>query len=126
RREKNGETAQLELENLLNGSYPDVIQFERRGSVFIFSAARFGEPFKSVQLDDLALPDRVYVGLFLCSHNPDVTEHAEFRDVRIIKPAAPDFRPYRDYIGSRLEILDVFSGDRTIIHESAEPFEAPN
>ncbi len=125
RREKNGETAQLEIENLLNGTYPDVIQFERRGDTFIFSAARYGEPFKSVELTDLKLPNRVYVGLFLCSHNADVTEQALFRDVRIIKPAAPDFRPYRDYLGSTMEILDVFTGELTAIHSSAESFEAP-
>lgn len=123
---KNGETAQIELENLLNGTRPDVVQFERRGKTFIFSAARYGEPFKSVQIADLDIPNTVYVGLFLCAHNPGVIEQALVRDVRIIKPAAPDFRPYRDYIGSQLEILDVFSGDLTAIHASAEPFEAPN
>ena len=126
RREKNGETDQLKVEDLLNGTYPDVIQFERRGTTFIFSAARYGEPFKSVELSDLELPDRVYVGLFLCSHNADVVEQVTFRDVRIIKPAAPDFRPYNDYIGSTMEILDVFTGELTAIHSSAEPFEAPN
>ena len=126
RREKDGETDQIEIENLLNGTYPDVIQFERRGDVFIFSAARYGEPFKSVELNDIDLPNRVHVGLFLCSHREDVVERAVFRDVRIIKPAAPDFRPYRDYIGSTMEILDVFTGELTAIHSSAEPFEAPN
>ena len=50
---------------------------------------------------DLALGDEVYVGLFLCSHNPDVVEQALFRDVRIIRPAKAGFVPYRDYIGSR-------------------------
>lgn len=126
RTEKNGETAQIEIENLLNGTYPDVIQFERRGSTFIFSAARYGEPFKSVEWGANNLSGQVYVGLFLCSHREDVVEQAVFRDVRIIKPAASDFRPYRDYIGSTMEILDVFSGELTAIHSSAEPFEAPN
>jgi len=126
RREKDGETSQVILENLLNGTVPDVIQFERRGDILIFSAARYGEPLKSVELSTLDLPDRVHVGLFLCSHREDVVEQAIFRDVRIIKPAAPDFQPYRDYIGSTMEILEVFSGELTSIHSSDEPFEAPN
>ena len=34
--------------------------------------------------------------------------------------------PYRDFIGSVLEILDVDTGHRQMIHQSAQPFEAPN
>ena len=126
RAEKGGETAEVILENLLNGTYPDVLQLERRGGVFIFSAARYGEPFKSVTLDAINLPDRVHVGLFLCSHNAEVVEHAIFRDVRIIKPAAPDFRPYNDYLGATMEILDVYTSELRSILQSNEPFEAPN
>src|SRR5690606_15710121 len=67
-----------------------------------------------------------YVGLFLCSHRADIVEQATFSDVRIIKPAAVNFRPYRDYIGSNLEVVDVFTGERTLLYSSAEAFEAPN
>jgi Tol biopolymer transport system component len=55
-----------------------------------------------------------------------VKEEAILRDVRIIRPAAPDFHPYRDYIGSNLEILNVHTGKLEMLHTSAEPFEAPN
>jgi transketolase len=68
----------------------------------------------------------VYVGLFLCSHDAGVLESAVFRDVRITVPADEGFVPYRDYIGSNLEILDVETGRREIVYASAEPFEAPN
>ena len=37
-----------------------------------------------------------------------------------------NFVPYRDYIGSVLEILDVQSGRLEVISSSAQPFEAPN
>ena len=50
------------------------LQLERKGNAYTFSAARFGEPFTVSRLADLALGDEVYVGLFLCSHNPDVVE----------------------------------------------------
>lgn len=104
----------------------DVIQLERKGNAYTFSAARYGEPFTANPLSELALGDEVYVGLFLCSHNPDVVEKAVFRDVRIIRPAKPGFVPYRDYIGSHLEVLDLASGHRQVLHSSSEPFEAPN
>ena len=104
----------------------DVLQLERRGTTFIFSAAKFGEPFVDTEVRDIDLGDEVLVGLGLCSHNPDVVERAVFDNVRIIRPAKPDFVPYRDYIGSVLELLDVQSGRRLAISRSQEPFEAPN
>ena len=124
---KNGETAQIEVPAFPDGqAYPDVIQLERRGTTFTFSVARFGEPLQSVATSEVEIPNRVYAGLFLCSHNAEVVEQAVFSEVRLIKPAPVDFRPYRDYIGSRLEILDVFTGERTQVFQSAEAFEAPN
>jgi WD40 repeat protein len=104
----------------------DIIQFERRGSHYIFSAARNGEMFVSTSFSGITLPDDLFVGLFVCAHNPKVMETAIFRDVRIIKPAKPGFVPYRDYIGSVLEILDVQTGKLEMIRSSATPFEAPN
>jgi Tol biopolymer transport system component len=105
---------------------PDVIQLERRGRQFIMSVARFGEPFTTEQVSGLALGDEVYVGLFVCSHNRDVVERATFGDVRITVPAAENFVPYRDYIGSDLELLDVASGHRKIIYSVNDSLQAPN
>ncbi len=122
RRTKGAATEQVELP--LQGG--DVIQFERRGKVLTFSCARYGEPFVSASVSDLDLPDEALVGLFLCAHNPKVKEEAVLRDVRIIRPAKPDFHPYQDYIGSQLEILHVFNSRLLALYRSAEPFEAPN
>jgi TolB protein len=105
---------------------PDFVQLERKGSTYTMSVARFGEPLTTSQLSDLSLGDEVYVGLFLCSHNPAVVERAVFRDVRIIRPAKDGFVPYRDYIGSVLEVLDLATGHRQALLSSAQPFEAPN
>jgi TolB protein len=105
---------------------PDFVQLERKGSTYTMSVARFGEPLTTSQLGDLSLGDEVYVGLFLCSHNPAVVERAVFRDVRIIRPAKDGFVPYRDYIGSVLEVLDLATGHRQALLSSAQPFEAPN
>jgi hypothetical protein len=104
----------------------DIVRIERQGDRYIMSVARFGELFTVSEVEGIVLGDEVYVGLALCSHNPDVTERAIFHDVRVTRPAAVDFQPYRDYIGSRLEVLDVASGAREVIFRSERPFEAPN
>ncbi|HYJ40316.1 MAG TPA: hypothetical protein VEW08_05965 [Steroidobacteraceae bacterium] len=105
----------------------NVIQLERRGNVFIFSAAKFGEPFEVAEIKDVPnVSEDAYVGLFLSSHNPDVKETVVFRHVRVIKPVKVGFQPYRDYIGSRLEVMNVTSGHRNVYYTSRVPFEAPN
>jgi len=104
----------------------EVLQLERRGSTYTMSAARFGEPFMVEKSVDVALGDAVYVGLFVCAHAKDLTEKAVFSDVRITVPAKADFVPYRDYIGSNIEILDVASGHRRLIYHSPDSLQAPN
>jgi tricorn protease-like protein len=105
---------------------PDLIQLERKGTTYIMSVARFGEPFLAEQVSDLSLGDDVYVGLFACSHNKDVVEKVVFRDVRITTPAKDNFVPYRDYIGSNIEILDIETGDRRVVYTSLDSLQAPN
>jgi dipeptidyl aminopeptidase/acylaminoacyl peptidase len=107
-------------------SEADVVQLERKGDTYVLSVARFGDSLTAVQVADLPLGNQVYVGLFVCAHNDTVVERATFRDVRITAPAPEGFVPYRDYIGSNLEILDVASGDRTIVYRSRESLQAPN
>jgi hypothetical protein len=111
---------------ILTVTNADVLQFERKGTTYVFSAARYGEPFVSKELPHLNLGDEVYAGLFVCAHNENVIEKARFRDVRIIRPVKEGFVPYRDFIGSVLEILDVHSGRVEMVHQSTQPFEAPN
>ncbi len=113
-----------EVKSPLTGA--DVIQLERKGNTYILSVAHFGETFVVSEVENLDLGDEVYVGLFVCSHNVDVLETAIFRDVRVVVPTDEGFVPYRDYLGSHLEILEVESGNRRIIHSSTDCFEAPN
>lgn len=104
----------------------DVLQLERKGNTYTMSVARFGDPLATEQTSDLALGDEVYVGLYVCSHNKDVIEKAVFSNVAITVPARDNFVPYRDYIGSDLEILDVESGRRQRIYHVADSLQAPN
>ena len=118
---KGGTTAEVRS----GAKSPDFIQLERKGADYIFSAARFGDPL-TVCRTNLALGDKVYAGLFVCSHNSNVIEQAVFRDVRVIRPMKVGFTPYLDYIGSHLEVLDIQSGRRRLVYSSGKPIEAPN
>jgi Tol biopolymer transport system component len=90
------------------------------------SVARFGQLPVTASVDDLELGDEVYVGLFVCAHNPKIIEEAIFKDVRITIPAPATLVPYHDHLGSRLETLDVDTGDRRVLFETPEGIEAPN
>jgi TolB protein len=105
---------------------PDVIQLERHGRTYTMSVARFGETFTKTDVADIDLGDDVYVGLFLCSHNPKVIERATFSNVRIVIPPKVGWTPYRDYIGSNLEVLTVATGERTVLHTEPGSIQAPN
>lgn len=104
------------------------VQLERKGKTFTMRIANPGEPLQSmgaITMDNIG--DNPYVGIFVGSHNPDVIEEARVWNVRVdrLMPASFNFNG-ADSIGSRLEILDVFTGKRKIVYESKVRFEAPN
>ncbi|NQV31476.1 MAG: TolB family protein, partial [Phycisphaeraceae bacterium] len=113
-----------EVKSAITGAH--VIQLARQGSIFTLSVARYGEPFAISTLKDLDLGDEVLVGLFVCSHNADVVEEAEFSNVRLIKPAPSTLVPYRGYLGSHIELLNIKNGQRRIVHSSRKSLQAPN
>ena len=115
------QTAQVVLPS--NGAVN--IELQRIGDTFTFSAATPGENYKTAA-KEVILSDEVYAGIFICSHNENVVEQAVFSNVRIIIPAAKDFRPYRDYIGSHIEVMDVQSGLRKILYSAPNSLQAPN
>ena len=110
-----------------DSTLPAVVRLERVGGVYSMSVAIPGEPFSTVTLDEpVALGDDVLVGLYVCAHNPEVVETATFRNVRITVPAAPDVRPYQDYLGARVETVDVETGQRDVLLTTSEAVQAPN
>ncbi|MDO7887297.1 TolB family protein [Hymenobacter cheonanensis] len=104
----------------------DIIQLERTGTTYTMRVAQFGQPFEVVQVTNVDLGQEVYVGLFVCAHNADVTETAVFRDVRLVVPAPASMVAYKQYLGSHLEVLDVASGNREIIYTAPNSIQAPN
>jgi Tol biopolymer transport system component len=107
-------------------THANIIELERKGKTFIMRVAQYGQPFFTEQVSDIDLGDDVYVGLFVGSHNKDVLETGVFNNVRITVPAWEGLVPYRDYLGSRIEIMEVTTGHREVIHTSPKSLQAPN
>jgi TolB protein len=107
-------------------SAADVIQLERRDSLYIMSVAKTGQPFVTIHKADIALGDDVYVGVFLCSHNEEATEKAILRNVQLVVPARKGLVPYKEYLGSHIEIMDVDTGIRNIVYSEPVSLQAPN
>ena len=106
-------------------THADVIQLERKGNKYIMSVARNGALFETEEVDDLDLGDEVYVGLFVCSHNANVSETAIFHNVRIVVPANGQ-DGYQHYIGSDIQLLNLETGNAKIIYQSPLSIQAPN
>ena len=111
------------------------IQLSRIGKVMTMKMAHPGEPLQLVgshTMDDMK--DEVLVGLYILSHDSNTVAHAKVWNVRIDKPVLHSYTsnphvvipPLMDVLGSRLEILDVETGMRQVIHEGKGRFEAPN
>jgi Tol biopolymer transport system component len=105
-----------------------ILQLERKGNSITLKAAMPGEPLQLIGSAIMTdMPEEVLAGLFINSHNADVVEEARVWNVRIDRPVAEGYNPDKDgWIGCRMEILDVFTGMRKVIHESKGRFEAPN
>jgi TolB protein len=64
----------------------DMVQLERRGTNFIFSAALADGAFAHTNCSTVSLPDNVFAGLCICSHDSKIKEAVVFYDVQIIRP----------------------------------------
>ncbi len=68
-----------------SGKNYGVVQLQRSGKKFIMRVAeREGAPFETVGEHEMEnMPDEALAGIFICSHNPDVSEQAKVWNVRI-------------------------------------------
>lgn len=107
-------------------THANIVQLERQGGTYTMRVAQFGRPFEVVQVTTVPLSGEVYVGLFVGSHNADVLETAVFRDVRLTVPAPTGLVAYQQYLGSRLELLEIASGNREVIYTAPGSIQAPN
>ena len=117
-------TGGITEENRATMTGADVIQLERKGNTFTMRVAKFGQPFEVQNIADIDLGDEVYVGLFIGSHNKDVTETGVFRDVRISVPDKLNNGSMK--LGSRLELMDITTGKREVVFTAPNSIQAPN
>jgi Tol biopolymer transport system component len=122
RRTPGGPTEEVRFE--VTGA--EVLQLVRRGDTFTASVARFGETFVSQTLTGVVAGAALHVGLYVCSHNNTVRETAVFRNVRLVRPAKIGFAPYREYLASAVETLDVATGWRRVHFTTPDSAQAPN
>jgi TolB protein len=61
----------------------EVLQLERRGRSYFISVAKLGSPFWTVEVPDFDFPEELFSGIFICSHNKNVVEEANFTNTRI-------------------------------------------
>lgn len=106
----------------------EIIQLERAGKTVTMRVAHPGEPLQVIgSYEAENLPDEVFAGLFINSHNPDEIEEARVWNVRIDVPVEEGYNAYQQgMVGSRLETMNVFDGKRIVIYQSDTGFEAPN
>jgi TolB protein len=108
-------------------TYANIIQLERKGNTYTMRVAKYGEPFVVEEIANLDLGKEVYIGLFVGSHQPDVTETGVFSDVRINIPfeGVADQRTQMT-LGSNLELVEAATGKREIIYSVPYSIQAPN
>jgi TolB protein len=110
-----------------NSGFLSALQLERIGDSILMFASDASNPLQKIGQVALKFKQKeIYIGLFVCSHDVDVVEEAAFMNTRLSFPIHAGFIPYKDYIGSRLELLTIKSGLRKVLYESNIPFEAPN
>lgn len=64
---------------------PRTVRLERHGQRFTVTVREEGQEEVRRDLPDANLPDTLYVGMFVCAHDPDVIETAVFDQVRLVQ-----------------------------------------
>jgi Tol biopolymer transport system component len=107
-------------------SAPEFIQIERKDSIYTVRVSKDKQPLVTVAEKSFDFGENVLAGLFICSHDENVVEAAKFWNVRLEVPAAEGVDGYQQQLPSRLEVIDIESGNRNIIYETSTHIEAPN
>ena len=111
-----------EIETTARG--PHRLRIEKRGNyAYIFIPDPSGKMVPSGAAIRVDLNGSFYVGLGVCSHDKDVTETANFSNVKL-EPLTP--MSVKPTLYSTLETVLVASSDRRVRYVAPAHFEAPN
>jgi TolB protein len=120
RRTPGGETEEIRA---WNGAGSRVV-LERTADVYTMSVVDeqgVAGPVGSIRL---ALPETVLAGLFVCAHDAERFETAEFTGVSVRQRVAGPNE--QRVVESTLEIYDLETGRRAVVYRAEAHFEAPN
>ena len=118
RLEKGGETHEV----LSVARAPATIRLERTGDLFTLYVEKPGERVRVVANVTVPLPSSAYAGLVVCAHDASVQETATFTNIALNELGEFEER----VVESTLEIIDSQTGERQIVRQAIEHFEAPN
>ena len=99
---------------------PTRLRLERVGNRFTIHVGKPGEELVSSGPQTVELSDPVYVGMGVCSHDPNVLETAVFSNVRLEQgPSLPRYR-------SRITVYDLPTRSSKVVYQADAVIEAPN
>ncbi len=101
---------------------PATLRIARHGDVISVEVAPKGEAFQPIGALTIPMPESIYAGLAVCSHDASVSETAVFSNVQLNNDGAAAAR----IVESTLETIDIETGRRRIVRRALEHFEAPN
>lgn len=102
---------------------PAGMLLERTGDQFTLTVMKDGRSIP-VATVSVVLPADCYAGLAVCSHDSTTSETALFSKVSFTQTAGIEAE--QRVVESSLEIVDIESGIRRVVHRAREHFEAPN
>lgn len=103
---------------------PATMRLERTADLFTLSVARAGQPFQPVGSVSVPLPDPVYAGLAVCSHDAAATATALFSRVELTSLGTVSAA--ERVLESRLEVVSIETGERQVVYSTRDHIEAPN
>lgn len=102
------------------------LQLEKKGTKILARIAQTEKELTAANETELKFEGDFYVGMIACSHHPEHTVTGQFSNVRFDVAAAEGVDGYKTPSASRLEILDIETGNRKVIYSTRSHIEAPN
>jgi Tol biopolymer transport system component len=100
------------------------MSLERTGDQVTLSILTTDHEVHPIGTLSIQLHGDLFVGLAVCSHDSTTAETAVFSNVEFDQTGV--VAPEKRLVESTLEILDVYTGYRSIVRRAKEHFEAPN
>ena len=103
---------------------PATMSLERTGDQVTLSILTNDHELHPIGTVSIRLEGDLLAGLAVCSHDSTTAETAVFSNVEFVQTGI--LSPDKRLVESTLEILDVYTGYRSIVRRAKEHFEAPN